>query len=181
MRSKQKGQRPRKGRVRGSERTARDLTARRLRDPNAVPQRLAPVLRPGSMGGNDGFDETSISPLRDGGIRWVFYLWKSEVPEPELARIARSARAGFLRAAVTFGFPDWDSEEYRSTTTVHLWDLGDAYSRGFRPPDGDWGRMMVHIFVHEPLHHAIGLCLAELFETGDQEWVISRLGDARWW
>lgn len=132
------------------------------------------------MDGNDGFEET-YSPLRDGGIRWVFYLWKSQVPEPELARIARSARAGFLRAAVTFGFPDWDSKEYRSTTTVHLWDLGNAYTRGFRPPHGDWGRMMIHIFVHEPLHHSIGLCLAELFETGDQEWVIARLGDARWW
>ncbi len=84
-------------------------------------------------------------------------------------------------AASPFGFPDWDSAEYRSTTTVHLWDLGNAYTRGFRPPDGDWGRMMIHIFTHEPLHHAIGLCLAEMLERGDQEWVIARLGDARWW
>jgi len=41
--------------------------------------------------------------------------------------------------------------------------------------------MMLHIFTHEPLHHAIGLCLPEMDEAGDQEWVITRLGDARWW
>jgi hypothetical protein len=40
---------------------------------------------------------------------------------------------------------------------------------------------MVHFFTHEPLHHAIGRCLAETFEYGDQEWAIMRLGDARWW
>jgi hypothetical protein len=125
--------------------------------------------------------ESAIYPLQDGGITWVFHLWKSDVPEPELERIARSERAGFLRAAVTFGFPDRASGEYRSTTVVHLWELGDAYDRGFRPPDGDWGRVMLHIFSHEGMHHAIGRCLAETLEFGDQEWVLSQIGDARWW
>jgi len=129
----------------------------------------------------DDDSTTAFSPLRDGGIEWLFYLLRSEVPPLELERIAWSKRAGFLRAAVTFGSPDRSSGIYRSTTAVHLWDLGDAYSRGFRPPEGDWTYMMIHIFTHEPLHHAIGRCLAELFETGDQEWVIARLGDARWW
>ena len=132
-------------------------------------------------GARDDSPVPSFSPLRDGGIRWVFYWWRSDVPEPELRRIAWSKRVGFLRAAVTFGSADRISGVYRSTTTVHLWDLGDAYSQGFRPPEGDWGRMMIHIFIHEPLHHAIGRCLAEMFESGDQEWVIARLGDARWW
>jgi hypothetical protein len=122
-----------------------------------------------------------IDPLNDRGISWVFYWWRSEVPGRELDQVARSARAGFLRAAVTFGFTDREAHEYRSTTTVHLWELGDAYARGFRPPDGDWTRVMVHFFTHEPLHHAIGRCLAETFEYGDQEWAIMRLGDARWW
>lgn len=122
-----------------------------------------------------------IDPLTDQGITWVFYWWRSEVPGRELDQVARSARAGFLRAAVTFGFPDRETHEYRSAITVHLWELGDAYTRGFRPPDGDWTRVMLHFFIHEPLHHAIGRCLAETFEFGDQEWVIARLGDARWW
>ena len=126
-------------------------------------------------------NEDSSDPLRDRGISWVFYWSRSEVPAPELGRIARSELAGFLRAAVTFGFPDRDSHEYRSTITVHLWELGDAHSRGFRPPEGDWTRVMLHIFIHEPLHHAIGRCLAETFDFGNQEWVIARLGDARWW
>lgn len=132
----------------------------------------------------DAHDEDSmgaISPLRDGGITWLFFLERSDVPPLELERIAWSKRAGFLRAAVTFGVPDRAAGLYRSTTAVHLWDLGDAYARGFRPPNGDWTYMMIHIFTHEPLHHAIGRCLAELFEMGDQEWVIARLGDARWW
>jgi len=129
----------------------------------------------------DRSDDDSIDPLDDRGIAWVFYWWRSEVPEPELRRIARSELAGYLRAAVTFGFPDRDAHTYRSTIMVHLWELGDAFSRGFRPPDGDLGRVILHIFIHEPLHHAIGRCLAETLEFGDQEWVIARLGDARWW
>jgi len=159
----------------------RPARSRRLHERGETPEGPEPTVISGHGVPEGGSNQNPISPLRDGGIRWVFYLWKSEVPEPELARIAWSARAGFLRAAVTFGFPDWDSAEYRSTTTVHLWDLGNAYTRGFRPPDGDWSLMMLHIFTHEPLHHAIGLCLAEMLERGDQEWVIARLGDARWW
>jgi hypothetical protein len=41
--------------------------------------------------------------------------------------------------------------------------------------------VFVHIFSHEPLHHAIGRCLAEIEAWGDQEWAIGRLGDGRWW
>ncbi|MCI4371327.1 MAG: hypothetical protein L3J78_01615 [Thermoplasmata archaeon] len=135
----------------------------------------------GPMTRNAPPNEDSIDSLQDGGITWLFYFWRTQVPEQELSRIARSERAGFLRAAVTFGFPDREAHLYRSTITVHLWELGDAYARGFRPPDDDWSRFLLHIFTHEPLHHAIGRCLAEIFEWGDQEWVISRLGDARWW
>ena len=181
MSSKQNGDRRVKGGSRKPRRKDPPAASRRVRDPEETPPDLDRPVIDGRIAEGESSNRNPISPLRDGGIRWVFYLWKSEVPEPELARIAWSARAGFLRAAVTFGFPDWDSEEYRSTTTVHLWDLGNAYTRGFRPPDGDWGRMMIHIFTHEPLHHAIGLCLAEMLERGDQEWVIARLGDARWW
>jgi len=181
MSSKQNGHRRAKGGTRKSRRNDQPATSRRLREREAMAQGLGRRVSAERVVEGDSPTKNPFSPLRDGGIRWVFYLWKSDVPEPELARIAWSARAGFLRAAVTFGFPDWGSAVYRSTTTVHLWDLGDAWARGFRPPDGDWGRMMLHIFTHEPLHHAIGLCLAEMLASGDQEWVIARLGDARWW
>lgn len=181
MSPKQNNDRRVKGGPRKLRRREQPATSRRLRDGGEKPGGLGRSVISGRNGEGGRSSHDSISPLRDGGISWVFYLWKSEVPEPELARIAWSARAGFLRAAVTFGFPDWDSAEYRSTTMVHLWDLGNASARGFRPPDGDWSRMMLHIFTHEPLHHAIGLCLAEMLERGDQEWVIARLGDARWW
>jgi hypothetical protein len=181
MSSKHTDRRRAKGGSRKSRRKEEPAKSRRFRDRKSIPPGTERRAASHRIVGGDGSDANPISQLRDGGIRWLFYLWRSDVPEPELARIAWSARAGFLRAAVTFGFPDWDSSTYRSTTTVHLWDLGDAYTRGFRPPDGDWGRMMVHIFTHEPLHHAIGLCLAEMLEYGDQEWVIARLGDARWW
>jgi hypothetical protein len=56
-----------------------------------------------------------------------------------------------------------------------LWQIGRL------PPKVSWRTIFVHVFTHEPLHHAIGRCLAELGETGDQEWVIERLGDGRWW
>src|SRR5207247_1674947 len=157
MSSKQNGDRRMKGGSRKPRRKDPPAASRRVRDPEETPPDLDRQVIAGRIAEGESSNRNPISSLRDGGIRWVFYLWKSEVPEPELARIAWSARAGFLRAAVTFGFPDWDSEEYRSTTTVHLWDLGNAYTRGFRPPDGDWGRMMIHILTHEPLHHAIGL------------------------
>jgi hypothetical protein len=117
----------------------------------------------------------SIVPLRDGGIRWVFYFRRSEVPSRELAVDAWAKRQRFLRLAVTFGAADPGSREYRSTTIVHLWQMASL------PPSVSWSEVFVHVFTHEPLHHAIGLCLAELDDWGDQEWVIARLGDARWW
>lgn len=117
----------------------------------------------------------SVSPLRDGGITWVFYFRESEVPSRERAIDARAHRAAFLRLAVTFGSPDPEGRVYRSTTIVHLWQMSDL------PPTVTWSEVFLHIFTHEPLHHAIGLCLAELDEWGDQEWVIAKLGDARWW
>jgi hypothetical protein len=116
-----------------------------------------------------------IDPLRDGGITWVFDFEKSEVPRPELETIVRAERQKFLRLAVTFRSVDRDAREYRSTTAVHLWLIGRL------PRTISWRRIFVHVFTHEPLHHAIGRCLAEINEFGDQEWVIGRLGDGRWW
>lgn len=116
-----------------------------------------------------------VHPLRDGGITWVFFFRKSDVPRMELAVVARAERERFLRLAVTFGSRDPESREYRSTTAVHLWQIARL------PPKIPWRKALVHVFIHEPLHHAIGRCLAEIDETGDQEWVIDKLGDRRWW
>jgi len=113
--------------------------------------------------------------LRDAGITWVFDFEKSEVPRLELETIARAERRKFLRLAVTFGSLDRASREYRSTTAVHLWLIGRL------PRTVTWRKIFVHVFIHEPLHHAIGRCLAEIGAYGDQEWVIERLGDGRWW
>src|SRR5207244_3407839 len=44
-----------------------------------------------------------------------------------------------------------------------------------------WRDVYADAFTHEPLHHAIGRSRTEIGESGDQEWVISRLGDGRWW
>jgi len=113
--------------------------------------------------------------LRDGGIDWVFYFRKSEVPPYERAIAERAQREEFLRLAVTFGFPDAGFHEYRSTTAVHLCQM-DHLPRGV-----SWRTVLVHVFTHEPLHHAIGRALAEMGEWEDHEWVIQRLGDGRWW
>jgi hypothetical protein len=122
------------------------------------------------MFGTDG-DPT----LRDGGMTWVFYFRQSDVPRRELEIGAWTQRNGFLRLAVTYGRPDWGAGDYRSTTAVHLWRMATL------PPTVSWREVFVHVFTHEPLHHAIGRCLAELGEGGDQEWAIARLGDGRWW
>ncbi len=114
-------------------------------------------------------------PLRDGGIDWVFYFRKSEVPRRELEIGTWTARNGLLRLAVTYGIPDWDAGEYRSTTAVHLWRMAPL------PRTVSCHDVFLHLFTHEPLHHALGLALAELGERGDQEWVIEKLGDHRWW
>jgi len=121
------------------------------------------------------FDPNESFPLADGGIDWVFYFRKSEVPRRELEVVARAKREEFLRLAVTFGSTDWRAREYRSTTAVHLWQMDSL------PTKISWRRVFVHVFTHEPLHHAIGRSLAELADGGDQEWVIQRLGDGRWW
>ena len=113
--------------------------------------------------------------LRDGGIEWFFFFRKSEVPPHELAIVERAKREAFLRLAVTFGSPDAGFQEYRSTTAVHLWQMAHL-------PNGvSWRTVFVHVFTHEPLHHAIGRALAEMGEWEDHEWVIGRLGDGRWW
>ena len=114
-------------------------------------------------------------PLRDGGITWVFYFRKSEVPRRERQIGAWAKRNGFLRLSVTFGFPEVSRGMYRSTTTVHLWRMAPL------PAAVSWREVFVHVFTHEPLHHAIGRALAELGGRGDQEWAIERLGDRRWW
>jgi hypothetical protein len=114
-------------------------------------------------------------PLRDGGIEWIFYFRKSEVPPRELEIVERAKREKFLRLAVTFGSPDAGFHEYRSTTAVHLWNMNNL------PRGITWRRVFVHVFTHEPLHHAIGRALAEMGEWEDHEWVIRELGDARWW
>jgi len=116
-----------------------------------------------------------VTPLRDGGLDWVFYFRKSDVPRRELATTAWAKRELFLRLAVTFGSDHRVDREYRSTTVVHLWQMH------LLPPDVSWRRAFVHVFTHEPLHHAIGRFLAETGEDGDQEWVIQKLGDGRWW
>ena len=116
-----------------------------------------------------------IHRLRDGGITWVFFFRRSEVPRRELEIVAQAKRGRFLRLAVTFGFFASDFQEYRSTTAVHLWQMDTL------PTTVSWREAFVHVFTHEPLHHAIGRSLAEIGESGDQEWVISRLGDGRWW
>lgn len=121
------------------------------------------------------FDPNAVHPLRDGGIRWVFYFRRSEVPRRELEIVSRAKQERLLRLAVTFGSPDPAFREYRSTTAVHLWQMDTL------PPTISWRKVFVHVFTHEPLHHAIGRSLAEITENGDQEWVIRKLGDGRWW
>lgn len=121
------------------------------------------------------FDPPEAQPLRDGGITWVFYFRKSGVPRWELETVSQAKREKFLRLAVTFGSIDLGLREYRSTTAVHLWQMDNLPSRI------SWRKVFVHVFTHEPLHHAIGRSLAEMAESGDQEWVIRRLGDGRWW
>ncbi len=116
-----------------------------------------------------------IHPLRDGGIVWVFYFRKSEVPRRELEIASWAKRGKLLRLAVTFGSVDPETREYRSTTAVHLWQMDTL------PSTVSWREVFVHVFTHEPLHHVIGRFLAEIAERGDQEWVIQRLGDGRWW
>jgi len=121
------------------------------------------------------FDPDDAHPLRDGGITWVFYFRKSEVPRRELEIVSWAKRGKLLRLAVTFGSMDPGVREYRSTTAVHLWQMDTP------PTTISWRKVFVHVFTHEPLHHAIGRFLAEMAERGDQEWVIQRLGDGRWW
>lgn len=126
------------------------------------------------------FDERTLAsnefyPLEDGGIEWVFYFRRSQVPPWELDTIARAERDHFLRLAVTFGSVDPESHEYRSVTAVHLWHMDRL------PSKVSWRKVLVHVFTHEPLHHAIGRALAEVGERGDQEWIIRNLGDGRWW
>ena len=120
-------------------------------------------------------DASEVHPLRDGGIKWVFYFRKSEVPEWERWTVERAERERFLRLAVTYGSIDRRSHEYRSTTVIHLWQIERL------PPNVSWREVFAHVFSHEPLHHAISRALAEIDETGDQEWVIAKLGDGRWW
>lgn len=122
-----------------------------------------------------GFEGGRPSRLRDGGITWLFHFRESEVPRRELEIGAWTQRSGYLRLAVTYGAPDRSRGEYRSTTAVHLWRMAKL------PRAVSWHDVFVHVFTHEPLHHAIGLSLAELGEPGDQEWAIAKLGDARWW
>ncbi len=113
--------------------------------------------------------------LRDGGIDWVFYFRESEVPRRELQIGSWTRRNGFLRLAVTYGAPDGSDGTYRSTTAVHLWRMASL------PPTVSWREVFVHVFTHEPLHHALSLALAEIGERADQEWAIAKLGDGRWW
>jgi hypothetical protein len=127
----------------------------------------------GPSGG--GVDSTGSRPVSDGGIRWIFHFRKTDVPSRELATVAWAERENFLRLAVTFGSFDRATREYRSTTIVHLWQMARL------PPRISWRRVFVHVFAHEPLHHLIGRMLAEIDSMGDQEWVIERLGDGRWW
>src|SRR2546426_122754 len=101
MSSKQNGHRRAKGGTRKSRRNDQPATSRRLREREAMAQGLGRRVSAERVVEGDSPTKNPFSPLRDGGIRWVFYLWKSDVPEPELARIAWSARAGFLRAAMT--------------------------------------------------------------------------------
>ena len=113
--------------------------------------------------------------LRDGGIDWVFTFREADVPRRELEIGNWTRRNGYLRLAVTYGRQDWDSDVYRSRTSVHLWRMASL------PPSVSWREVFVHVFTHEPLHHAIGLALAEMGEHTDHEWVIAQLGDGRWW
>ena len=113
--------------------------------------------------------------LRDGGIDWVFYFRESEVPRRELQIGSWTRRNGFLRLAVTYGAPDWAEGTYRSTTAVHIWRMASL------PGTVTWREVFVHVFTHEPLHHALSLALAEIGERADQEWAIAKLGDGRWW
>lgn len=117
----------------------------------------------------------SGSRLRDGGIDWVFRFRESDVPRRERDIGVWTQRSGYLRLAVTYGAPDWEKGEYGSTTVVHLWRMAKL------PRTVSWREVFVHVFTHEPLHHVIGLALAETGEQGDQEWTIAKLGDARWW
>lgn len=117
----------------------------------------------------------ALVPLRDSGIEWVFHFRESEVPKRELEIGTWSQRNGFLRLAVTYGSSGRRTGEYGSTTVVHLWRMASL------PRSVSWRDLFIHVFTHEPLHHAIGLALAEMGERADQEWAIERLGDGRWW
>src|SRR5438034_9954372 len=94
-------------------------------------------------------DANEVHPLRDGGITWVFYFRRSEVPPRELGIVLRGKRGRLLRLAVTFGFPDPGFREYRSTTAVPLWRLGTL------PAPGSWRNGFRQVSVHEPLHRAL--------------------------
>lgn len=120
-------------------------------------------------------DSIEAVSLRDGGIRWIFYFRKADVPERELWTIEAAEREEFLRIAVTFGSVDSEARVYRSTTIVHLWQIGRL------PSSVTWRTVFVHVFTHEPLHHVISRFLTEDRQPGNQEWVIGRLGDGRWW
>lgn len=120
-------------------------------------------------------ESIGAAPLRDGGVRWIFYFRRSEVPDRELWTIQRAEREEFLRIAVTFGSIQSDARVYRSTTIVHLWQIGRL------PSSVSWRTVLVHVFTHEPLHHVLSRFLMEDGAAGNQEWVIGKLGDGRWW
>src|SRR5207247_8798965 len=109
MSSKQNGDRRMKGGSRKPRRKDPPAASRRLRDPEETPPDLDRQVLAGRIAEAESSNRNPISSLRDGGIRWAFYLWKSEVPEPELARTAWSGPAGLLPAAVRPACPDGDS------------------------------------------------------------------------
>src|SRR5947199_8644392 len=94
-------------------------------------------------------DPNEVHPLRDGGITWVFYFRRSEVPPRELAIVLRAKRGRLLRLAVTFGVPDASFPDYRSTTAVHLWEMGPPPTTVAVPT------AFVHVTRHPPLHHPL--------------------------
>src|SRR5947208_16378596 len=95
-------------------------------------------------------DPNEVHPLRDGGITWVFYFRRSEVPPRELAIVSRAKRGRLLRLAVTFGSVDPELREYGSTTAVHLWQMDTLASTV------SWRVVLVHDLTHEPLHDLFG-------------------------
>src|SRR5438034_8504298 len=119
-------------------------------------------------------DPNEVHPLRDGGITWVLYFRRSEVPPRELDIVSRAKRGRLLRLAVTFGSVDPELREYGSTTAVHLWQMDTL------PSTVSWREVFVHVFTHEPLHHLIGMFLSELAERVEQELVIRWLCGVGW-